>query len=267
MTHSTLTEHAQHDLELIAGHAAGDLSDPDQTRADGLLRSCSSCADLRRDLVAIALATRSLPALPSPHDFKLSEAQAASLRRGGWIKSLLRPFAAPGSAVRPVAMAFTSLGLAGLLVTNILPALLGGFGSAGALAPAAGPGGGLTASTAAPAPAASAAVAGTEAPLPIRGAGEPQATRQNDSAFGSLGQPTAAAAGEGSKADEATNAPEVAFGGEDSSTAGPYAADRLSQVERDLVADESNPVVVGSFLLLAVGLGLLALRFVARRVR
>src|SRR6185437_10228463 len=132
MTHSIPSEHAQHDLELIAGHAAGDLSHPDQTRADALLGSCASCADLRRDLVAIAQATRTLPALPAPHDFQLSEAQAASLRRGGWIKSLLRRFAAPGSAVRPVAMAFTSLGLAGLLVTNILPALLGGLGSAGA---------------------------------------------------------------------------------------------------------------------------------------
>jgi len=267
MHHSIPAEHAQHDLDLIAGHAASDLSDSDQTRADALLRSCTSCADLRRDLVAIASATRSLPALVSPYDYQLSEAQAASLRRSGWIKSLLRPFAAPGSAVRPLAMAFTSLGLAGLLVTNILPALLGGFGSAGALAPApqAGAGGGLPRSTAAAAPAASSAAAMSEAPGLVPVSGGPQATnRQDDNLFGSLGQPTAGTAGEGSKANEGDSGAEVAQG---AATGQPYAADRLSAVERTLAAEESNPVVVGSLILLAVGLALLGLRFIARRVR
>src|ERR1700741_241675 len=126
MTPSIPAEHAQHDLDLVAGHAAGDLTDTQRIRADALLQSCTSCADLRRDLVAIASATRTLPAAPAPRDFQLSPAQAARLRRGGWIKSLLRPFAAPRSIARPFAMAFTSLGLAGLLVTSILPSLLGG---------------------------------------------------------------------------------------------------------------------------------------------
>src|SRR5690242_9986148 len=128
MHHSIPAEHARHDVELIAGHAAGELPDPERVRAEALLSSCTTCADLRRELVAIAAATRSLPAQASPRDFRLTEAQAASLRRGGWIKSLLRPFAAPGWTPRPMAMAFTSLGLAGLLVANILPAL---FSSAG----------------------------------------------------------------------------------------------------------------------------------------
>src|SRR4029079_1687657 len=104
MTHSIPAEHAQHDLDLIAGHAAGDLPDVQRIRADALLESCTTCADIRRDLVAIASPTRTLPATRAPRDFQLSPAQAARLRRGGWRKSLLRPFAAPSSPPRPFDM-------------------------------------------------------------------------------------------------------------------------------------------------------------------
>ena len=273
MHHPIPAEHAQHDLELIAGHAAGDLSANDQTRADAQLTSCTSCADLRRDLVAIAAATRTLPAPANPHDFRLTQSDAASLRRGGWIKSLLRPFASPDSTVRPLARAFTSLGVAGLLIANILPVLLGGFGSAGAapaLAPAAGVGGGLLASTAAPAPAASAGSAASGAPglYPVQVL--PQASRaigDSSNEYGSFGQPTSAAGGE-SKADEGTNEP-IAVLGEprNAGTEQPYTADRLREVERTLASEESNPVALGSSILLAVGLALFGLRFVARRVR
>src|SRR5262245_63268823 len=101
----------------MPGHHNRHLSNTYQSQPYSLIGACTSCADLRRDLVAIAAATRALPTRAvAPRDFRLTPAQAASLRRGGWLGSLLRPFAAPRSAVRPMAMAFTSLGLAGLLV-------------------------------------------------------------------------------------------------------------------------------------------------------
>jgi len=260
MHHSIPAEHAQHDLELIAGHAAGDLSDPERVRAEALLGSCTSCADLRRDLVAIASATRSTPAQASPRDFRLTDAQAASLRRGGWIKVLLRPFAAPGSTVRPIAMAFTSLGLAGLLVANILPALFGSAGASGAAPEAA---------RALPAASAGAAATAAAAPLPIGVVSGPQATDSRTSAeFGHVTQPTAALDQTGgSKSNQATSAPIVAAGGAQESSPGEPSYDRLTSGERDLFTSETNWLLVGSFALLGIGLVLFGLRFLARRVR
>ena len=263
MHHSTPGAHDQHDLELIAGHAAGDLSDTERTRADELLRSCASCADLRRDLVAIAAATHTLPAQTATRDYRLTDAQAASLRPGGWIKSLLRPFAAPRSTVRPFAMAFTSLGLAGLLVTNILPALLGGFGSAGAAAPQAAPGGGYSAQElASAAPAAS-----SRALVPTSGG--PQATDgRNGLVFGPAGQPTAATDQVGSsKGNQASAAPGDVAAQHAAETEKAY-LERLASTERTRLAESAtNPVFVASLVLLAIGLALFGLRFVARRAR
>jgi hypothetical protein len=246
MTHSIPAEHAQHDLDLIAGHAAGDLPDAQRIRADALLESCTTCADFRRDLVAIASAIRTLPATPAPRDFQLSPAQAARLRRGGWIKSLLRPFAAPGSAARPVAMALTSLGLAGLLVTSILPGLLGG---ATASAPMAA---GL--------PAASSAAAAPEA-----GGGPSGPSATDDQAqFGSLGQPSPVAihGGAGGGKANASSTPTDLVAQQpnlDQQNAG-------REVDRSrATTPQPNPFVTGSVVLLVLGLALFGLRFLARR--
>lgn len=256
MHHSIPAEHAQHDLDLVAGHAAEDFTDSERTRADALLNSCTSCAELRRDLVAIIAATRTHHAsAPAPRDFRLTPAQAASLRRGGWIKSLLRPFAAPGSTSRPLAMAFTSLGLAGLLALNILPSL---FGSAGSLAPQA----------AGPAPEPSAAAAATAAPaFPV--AAGPQATGSNDQLLAG-GQPTAGAyrnLSGGSKSNQPTTPPEYAANEYQASGSGQPSSDRLGTVVRDRIGQETDPILIGSLVLLALGLALFGLRFVARRVR
>ena len=257
MQHSIPADHAQHDVELIAAHAGGDLTETERARADALLATCTSCADVRRDLTAIALATRALPAPPAPpRDFRLTPAQAQELRRRGWIESLLRPFAAPRSTIRPMAMAFTSLGLAGLLVTSILPALLGGPTS---LAPEAGTGG------AAPAATAAAAAAASEAAAPV--ARGPNATDSRTSlVFGPQAQSTYETGTAGSKANEATTAPEVALGDGVSPTSQPY-ADRLRASGRDSIVEQTNPIAIGSLVLLAIGLSLFGLRYAARRAR
>jgi len=260
MTHSIPAEHAQHDLDLIAGHAAGDLTNTQGIRADALLESCTTCADLRRDLVAIASATRALPPPASPRDFRLTPAQAARLRRGGWIKSLLRPFAAPRSAARPMAMTFTSLGLAGLVVTSILPSLLGGA-TASAPMGAAAP------------PAATAAAAGSDAPAELSGQGQPGASISSGVQFGPLGQPTPvpvrAGSGGGKSNDQASTAPDVAGGPYAQQESGDGYLDRLRSgrdtEQRDAIAPEPSPMVTGSVVLLLLGLALFAIRFLARR--
>jgi len=258
--------HARHDLDLIAGHAAGDLTDSERDRAEALLGSCTSCADLRRDLVAIAAATSAIPASAAPRDFRLTEAQAASLRRGGWVASLLRPFAASRS--RPLAMAFTSLGLAGVLVANILPALFGAAGVAG---------GAASAPEAAGAPPAASAGAAAEAPAPQATSSTPgaypvsrgpQTTASNGYVFGPLSQPTAAPdQSGGSKSGQSSGVPRDVAAANGGATEEP-SLDRLAAAERALREnEEANPVFVGSLVLLAIGLALVVLRFFARRVR
>jgi hypothetical protein len=250
MHRSNPIDHANHELTLIAGHAAGDLADSERLRAEALLQSCTSCVDLRRDLVAIAGATRALPAPALAHrDFRLDPAQAARLRRSSWLRTLLRPFGAAQSILRPLAGAFTSLGIAGLLVANLLPGLLGSSASApaqeldraGAGAPAP--------------PAAVRPVAGGQTAGP---GGEFHAVQQ------------ASPAGDGyvtgTKADrDATDMPrDLAYGNAASQVPGPV---RMSEDALNGIAPAPNPIVVGSLALLAIGLALFGLRFAARRVR
>ena len=80
--HHSVPDHASHDLNLIAGHAAGDLSNLDTAAAAALLSSCGACAELHRDLIAISTATRALSrAAPAPRDFRLTAEQASGLAK------------------------------------------------------------------------------------------------------------------------------------------------------------------------------------------
>ena len=249
--HRSNPDHATHELALIAGHAAGDLAISERVRADALLQSCTACTDLRRDLIAIAAATRALPTIASaPRDFRLDAAQAARLRRVSWLRTLLRPFGAAQSGVRPMAAALTSLGLAGLLVTTILPGL---FGSA-ASAPASErglSGGGLPAATSAPAqmPVAAGSSAGAGE---VRAAGQPSTP-----AYDNL---------TGMKASlEPNDMPGEPAAGLPGSHA--PSSVQMSAAGADVSSPSPNPILVGSLALLAIGLALFGLRFAARRVR
>src|SRR5262249_22899245 len=120
-------DHPAHDVALIASAAAGDVADSERPAVEALLASCTDCADLHRDLTAIADATRQLPPpLARRRDFQLTQDHAARLRRGSWLRAALRPFGATGSRARPMAATFTTLGIAGLLVAGLLPSLSGG---------------------------------------------------------------------------------------------------------------------------------------------
>jgi hypothetical protein len=248
----TPAEHAQHDLDLIAAHVAGDLTDTERIRADSLLQSCTTCADLRRDLLAIAAATRALPRVAhAPRDFRIDAAQAERLRGGGWLRFFLRPFRAPQSAFRPMAAAFTTLGLAGLLVANVLPSLFGGAASApqrdsteAAAATAA----------AAPAPSQAAAI------VPVAGgaAGASPGAQLQD-----LGQASPAAKDQFGSNAGGTAAPVAGVRSAAHDTSAPG---RLSASSDVAAPSPMDPLVLGSVLLVALGLALFGLRFAARRV-
>lgn len=251
MHHSNATDHAGHDLALIAGHAADDVLDADRSAAQSLLASCATCAEIHADLVAIAAATRVVPA-PAirTQDFRLSPEQAARLQRGSWLRSILRPFAGTGSSVRPMAAAFSSLGVAGLLVAMVLPGML----SLSASAP-------QERDTAGAAP----VLTGVPANAPEPG-GPAAASPITDQQFGaeSSGAPDDNA-GEGS-VQNASNPP-AAVGGQPQPSAEELIIDGGNPTLA--IADTSPPslLIIASLAFLAVGLGLFGLRFAARRLR
>ena len=284
MQHSSSADHARHDALLIAGQAAGDLSDPERVRADALVAECSECSALRRDLVALAAAVRSVPApAEASADFRLTPEQAGRLRRGSWLRALLRPFGAVGSPARPMAAAFTSLGVVGLVVGITLSsgtAMLSGTAgttqqeraahapaaSAAAPAPggpaaserapivAAGDGEALETSRLASGPPGYVAVdnAASQAPVPA-----PEAT-STDLLFG---------ANRGNATDGGAKAGQARDGGQDGAVAGSGGAttDEIDR-EADVSHTPPSPLIAGSLALLGIGLLLFGLRIASRRL-
>lgn len=123
-------DHATHDPLLIAAHLDDTLAARETVRVHDWLSGCSSCATLRADLAALAVATRTLSTPPRPRDFSLTTADAERARPRGWRRALAA-FASPRDTfARPLAVGLTTLGLAGLVIANIPATSL--FGSAGA---------------------------------------------------------------------------------------------------------------------------------------
>ena len=131
--------HDAHDLELIAGLAAGDLGGPEVARAEALRASCADCALLASDLQAIGAAVRSVGSafdgsaldggsVPAPRDFRLTAADAARLNRGGGYGSGL--MATSRSWMRGAGIALATLGLVGVLVSAVPLNSLGAGGAA-----------------------------------------------------------------------------------------------------------------------------------------
>ena len=139
------TSHTGHDPMLVAALAAGDLAGHDRDQAIALTTSCADCASLHDDIVAIARATAATPPpFTAPQrDYRLTHADAARLRPTVWrlVGAISTPRAA---ATRRAGLAFTTLGLVGLLVGNVQLSLGGSsaaapqaVGGAPAAAPAA----------------------------------------------------------------------------------------------------------------------------------
>jgi hypothetical protein len=111
--------HSGHDLLLIAAFAVDDVSDAEREEAEALIRECSACAALAADVRSIQRATSALPVPVRTRDFRLTPDDAERLRPRGWrrwVAVLGSPGFAPG---RPLAVAFTTLGVVGLLLATI----------------------------------------------------------------------------------------------------------------------------------------------------
>ena len=127
--------HDRHDRLVVAALAAGDLAGTDRDHARTLLAACPDCAALHTDLLAIARATAALPAAARSRDFRISPEQAARLRPGGW-RRLVAAFASPRLAItKPLGVGLTTLGLAGILVSNVGVPLGMGAGASASEAP------------------------------------------------------------------------------------------------------------------------------------
>jgi len=131
----TSSDHDRHDLLAVAALADRDTTGDEAVRARAQVDSCTECATLHAELVSLASATQTLPALPRPRDFQLRPEDAQRLRPN----VVRRMFGSFGTArdgfSRTLALGLTTLGLAGLML-GILPGTLS-FGGA-ASGPAAG---------------------------------------------------------------------------------------------------------------------------------
>jgi hypothetical protein len=274
--------HADHDRLLVAAYAAGDATGADLDQAISLVAACPECAELHRDLRAIASALPDLPPPARSRDFRLTPGQAAALRPAGW-RRWLAPLAGPRfSFAAPMGTGLATLGIAGLLLAGALGAPAAADLAAGGTAAQAMP---ESSAIEAPAeiPAASPDVAGGEAPgspgmqdgtangFDAAGTGSRAASESADDTD-IAGEPGATAAPEG-----VLTAPE-ANPVEPSGTAGPEAqvmvpaASPAATAERQALTGEggSGPLVAMlpllSGLLLVAGAGLLLLRVAGSRL-
>ena len=123
-----IPDHLTHDPELVAAYAAGDATGPDLAAATELVAACTECAELHRDLRAIATALPELPVPARTRDFRLTPEQAASLAPSGW-RGVLAAFASPRFRLAaPLGTGLAAAGLAGLLLATpggLDPRLLG----------------------------------------------------------------------------------------------------------------------------------------------
>jgi hypothetical protein len=104
--------HARHDRFAIAD-AVGEGAPP------STLWTCPACRGLHVDLVTLQLAVRSAWAPRRERDLRLTVADAARLQRRRW-RRMLETFGTPRDVLtRPLALSFTGLGLAGLLLTAV----------------------------------------------------------------------------------------------------------------------------------------------------
>ena len=282
--------HEQHDQLLVVSFASGDLApdDRDRATAQSLVASCTQCAELHDDIVAIARATRALPPAVRTRDFRLTNEQAAKLRPAGW-RRFVAGLSAPGSVFsRQLGLGMATLGIAGLLLSAAPTIQLGMGGSAAAppvvpsAAPAAGaeqapeyPSGGAVklegqsgasaAASAAPAAAASAPAA-SQAPGLVYAGGDTSAadspSPKND-AFASDSR-NSVSLDHGSKGTIIpAPAPQGAGGG---GTSGSGAEAGVPPAESTSTSGGPSGLAVVSVLLLGAGVLVLLLRSISRRI-
>lgn len=248
------SDHAQHDLLVVAAFADRGATGEEADLARAQIATCSDCAALHADLVSLASATRVLPPIERPRDFRLRPQDAQRLRPN-LIRRLFGSFGTPRDGFsRPLALGLTTLGLAGLML-GVLPGTLSLSGATG------GPGAATDMERAMEAPAPAAPTSAPAGGVPAEGA-QPSPVRlglDNAAAsfqpYGLEGQAAGQLQGEDGPGP-------VAIAGRGESFSAGDSSPLLS------VADDSTGVsqlVVISGTLLIIGLGLFALRWTSRR--
>jgi hypothetical protein len=246
-----------HDEALIAQLAMDDLDLRQATDARRLVAECPACAELLEDLRLIASATAALPASSRTRDFRLTEADAARLRPGGW-RGLVARFGTPGFAfTKPLATGLATLGIAGL----VLAALPGSIGGSATSAPE-----GAFSTVAGPVQAQDAGVApGVGAAPPKAGPEVASSAKAGASQVPANGGAAVTAPGSGSR--DGSPSPAAA------AAAAPTNPAASTNVDRASLAQESaephpgpTPLTALSVTLLLVGLALFGLRLLATRI-
>jgi hypothetical protein len=253
-------DHHDHDLELIAALAAGDAQGRVHAQATELVTRCPDCRTLRDDLVALSTALAAMPAPRRRRDYRLTPAQAAALSPTGWRRFLGVLGGSGFGFATPLGTAMATLGLAGLLLTT-LPSML----PAGSGGTAAGPEAATSASSPAKiemtAPSASSAASTHPQPQ-----GEAPAASASGQAYAGVQATT------GTRGAAATDEPGSAAGAAgDTSQAGATpvpepdtAATSTTDAASARPADQTAVILAG--LAILAGLGLVALRWTARRL-
>ena len=241
------SDHAQHDLLVVAAFADRGATGEEADLARAQIASCAECAALHADLISLATATRQLPPIERPRDFRLRPVDAQRLRPN-LIRRLFGSLGTPRDGFsRPLAAGLTTLGLAGLML-GIVPGTLslGGATSSGGAPASTAMDQTLEAGASAPAAGEPAA----EAPAPAPAGAEPtdplQQYSEGDRAAADNGRPL----GVGELQGEDNGGPVM-----------------IASAPED-VADDSTGVsqlIVISGTLLIIGLGLFALRWTSRR--
>lgn len=256
------TAHATHDRVLIANLLDRSPSDAERARGEAQMATCHECARLHEDLLALSAATKAMAVPTRPRDFALTDADAERLRVRGWRRLLAAIGSSRDVFSRPLAIGFTTLGIAGLLVTTIPSAVPGLGGSATSLSPAedaarsaAGTGNGA---------------AGANPEFLAQATGAPEAASAPAiAAAGPTTAPSEAPAPAAAAPPEST--PEVLVeGGEAGSIAGePQDQGAFDTYQKSFAPSEPagpSPSLILAGLLLLAGLGLFTLRWTARRL-
>lgn len=251
MADNARSRHRRHDSLLIAAAVDRD-SDVRPSLVRSLLATCLECARLHADLLSLALALPAAATPARPRDFTLTEADARRLRPRGLRRWLGLIGTSRDTITRPLAIGFTTLGLAGLLVATVPGALPGAFqGSAGSatLSTVGRATSGDESVSAAPAASAAPEAAGAAAPSSESlQMSAPPVPPDDGNLFGG------------------SDSGDLKSQGADRDLAGDSAAEERA-AELAVVESSSRGVpmlVLGGGLLLIVGLGLFALRWKAR---
>jgi hypothetical protein len=262
-------EHARHDRFLVAALAANDLEGQARIDADELVAACTDCAELLADLRSIAAATAALPMLPRSTDFRLSPETAERLGARGWRGFLVRLADSRFGFSRPLAVGLTTLGLVGVIAGSI-PGAMGGYGSGAPVLPAVGNysagerQGDRAAGTGAP-PATSEPAWGVSSPVTVTSGSPVPLNLHPPAATPASGFASPAADAMGGVRTQATPAP----------SAPPTPTDQASKSNedallglRDLGSGPAGPppLLVGSLVLLLIGLGILGTQWAATRL-